>query len=728
MGYIIKDTAGLINTKLTDTGRQYLSEGNFNISYFQIGDSEVCYNCASGVLPSSGFVLEPMFNSQNSTGVPQSNKQNVKYPFYLQGTSGSTYGIPTMQSVETNLYNFTDRLGFFTGNSGSYSAITNSAYTVTSNYIIDYTGCSSGYNVNLIYDFCSPSTGTPAIGNFVTFIFDGVGGCGNVNNSSPILTYKIQAVTATSVTAYTITVDRALPNFVTQPCLGDARALIYPSGMTPFYDVVVPTNYFYSACSQTDEVEIWNMNIPWSESPAGVIDTINEDYTYYGSVNYLGTKEYLGYQTTSGQYFMDYSGITANTDTYYYNSYDEIIPVSPEEQKAIAIVHYTNQNVNNYYGEKFAFQPYDSANPSIPGFARNFKVEMPTLMWHKTTGTTIGQTFYVDPAGYDSYNLFEPSYMLSKKNEDMNTPGMRYYHLWDTNSNTDGYPNRVGKVFPDQEIIVFDDEEIIAAMSYKANRNWTLPAPKLGLIVPNICEGGSDTEGILSADTEYMWVTYRFNSTAFTDSLHCNYYSKIQGPSSGCSLTSQNITVRFGNEFPFLKQSCSSGFTANKMSILCQKTIGTRPLPQNWTEIDVTSDLSGTLVNGYITASGLTGTTFVISLNDFSGGTNYDLNDYIDIPMNGETSKLNFGDEYSFYGDVSTDIQGTIYEMKYAVNLAEEQFTNSSNPTYSILTSNEKYITEIGLYNSNNDLMILSKLQYPVLRQGIQQFLIKFDF
>ena len=73
-----------------------------NISYFQIGDSEVCYNCANGVLPSSGFVLEPMFNSQNSTGVPQSNKQNVKYPFYLQGASGSTYGIPTMQSVETN--------------------------------------------------------------------------------------------------------------------------------------------------------------------------------------------------------------------------------------------------------------------------------------------------------------------------------------------------------------------------------------------------------------------------------------------------------------------------------------------------------------------------------------------------------------------------------------------------------------------------------------------------
>lgn len=727
MGFIIKNTAALINTKITDTGRQYLSQGNFNISYFQVGDSEVCYDCASGVLPSTGYVLEPSFNAQNSVGVPQSNKENIKYPFYLQGTTGSTYGIPTLQSSETNIYNHAGTLGFFTGSSGSYSAKTTSAFTITSNYIIAYTDCSSGNTIDLTYDVCSPSTGTPSINDFVTIFYDGNGGCGNIGGNFPILTYKIQAVTATSVTAYTITLDRYLPDFVSQGCSGDARVIIYPSGMTPFYDVVVPTNYFYSACSQTDEVEIWNMNIPWSESPAGVINTINEDYTQYGSVNYLGTKEYLGYQTIAGQYFMDYSGLTANTDTYYYNSYDEVIPVEPDKQKAIAIVSYTNQSINNYYAEKFAFEPYDSLNPGAVGQGRNFKVTLPTLMWHKTTGSTIGQTFYVDPAGFESYELFEPSYMLSKKDEDMNTPGMRYYHLWDTNPNSDGYPNRVGKVFPDSELIVFDDDEIVASLSYKSNRNWTLPAPKLGLITPNICNTGYDTVGILSADTEYLWVTYRFNSTAYTDSLHCNYYSKIQGPSSGCSLTSQNVTIRFGNEFPFMTQSCSSGFTANKMSILVQKTSGdTSPDPAQWIEIDVTPDISGTTVGGYLTASGITGTTFTISQNDYSGGTIYDLNNYIDIPMNGETDKLNFGDEYFFYGNVDTDIQATIYEMKYAVNLPEEQFTNSSNPTSSI--SQNKYITEIGLYNSNNDLMILSKLQYPVLRQGIQQFLIKYDF
>ena len=329
----------------------------------------------------------------------------------------------------------------------------------------------------------------------------------------------------------------------------------------------------------------------------------------------------------------------------------------------------------------------------------------------------------VDPIGYD---LLEPSYMLSLKNEDMNLPVMRYYHLYDDNPDSNGNLNRVGKVFPDSELIVFDDEEIVAALSYKSNRNWTLPAPKLGLIVPNICDTGVDTVGLLSADTQSLWVTYRFGSTAFTESLHCNYYSEITGPSSGCSTTSQNVTVRFGNEFPFLTQSCS-GFSATDLILLAQVTDdGEQPNPTLWREIDVTPELSSTIVNGQLTASGITGTTFTISLNDYSGATIYNLNNYLDLPLNGETDILNFGDEYYFYGNVVSDIQATIYEMRYAVNLSEEQFTDSSNPTAT--NASNLYVTEIGLYNSNKDLMILSKLQYPLLRQGIQQFLIKFDF
>jgi hypothetical protein len=117
---------------------------------------------------------------------------------------------------------------------------------------------------------------------------------------------------------------------------------------------------------------------------------------------------------------------------------------------------------------------------------------------------------------------------------------------------------------------------------------------------------------------------------------------------------------------------------------------------------------------------------FQVSKDDYTGATTYNLANYIDIPTNNEPMVLNFGDEYFFYGNLETDIMATIYEMKYLINLNNNQFTTTSNPTFPIGTS--PYIMEIGLYNSNKDLMVISKLQSPVKRQGIQQFVVKLDF
>jgi hypothetical protein len=496
--------------------------------------------------------------------------------------------------------------------------------------------------------------------------------------------------------------------------------------MTQLYDTVTPAPYwqtdtlnFESPCdvSNRENTVIWNMNIPWSENPAGLFTSTNEGYDNFGSVTYIGTKEYLGYQEPSGQ--------TDTGQVYYYNSFDNKITVRPQDQKAIAIIHYTNQDIDNVYGEKFSTVPFDPQNPTDDiGLARHFRLNLPTLMWHKKTGDTIGQTFWIDPPGYD---LCKPYYIKSTESLDMNDPGIRYYQLWDTNADSNGNLNRIGKVFPDQEIIIVDDEEVIAAMSYKANRNWTLPAPKLSLITPNICTPNETTqEGVITDPTQRLWVTYRFDTnTGATSSLHCNYYTVIQGTSTVTANT-QNVAVRFGNEFPFLNSSLS-GFSANSMKLLCQIVTGdTRPLSTAWREIDVTSAM--TLTNGYITAAGITGTTFQIDADNYNAAASniYNLANYIDIPANGDTDVLNFGDEYYFYGNLETDISATIYEMKYLINLGRNQFTNTSNPTWTSGTTS--YVTEIGLYNSNKDLMVISKLQSPELRQGIQQFVVKLDF
>jgi hypothetical protein len=158
---------------------------------------------------------------------------------------------------------------------------------------------------------------------------------------------------------------------------------------------------------------------------------------------------------------------------------------------------------------------------------------------------------------------------------------------------------------------------------------------------------------------------------------------------------------------------------------LAQKVTGdTRPDPASWVEIDMDSQLSATTVGGFLTVEGLTGTTLQITKQNYDNGTPYILENYIDLPQTGDT-QMNFGDEFFFYGTLKTDIAATIYVMNYQVNLGQTQFLDSSNPTWQ---GNSPYVTEVGLYNSDKDLMIISKVQSPEKRVGVQQYTIKFDF
>lgn len=804
MGYILKNTSALINTRLTDTGRKKLSEGNFNITYFQIGDSEVSYNTLPDWYNQSNTnILEPNFNSQNSAP-GQTNKQNIKYPYFVDENDTNTYGLPFSDPYISPVYNSAAMRGFFSADTSqlpiSWSAYTNNEYVINSNYVVDVSTFTGGTEITLTYSGCnSDIVRLPAKGDLITIYFDGntsvcyseptpvsptptptptitpsydaciiyptptpsstccvptPTGCTptpvantfiNVSSCHNILTYRI-----VDVCLNVVTLDRNTPDYsyVTSGC-SYARTLVYPPNMTDLYDSVTPMNHwstdvinFESVCN-TDEfdVKVWNMNIPWSENPAGLTYP-SLDYPYFGSSSYIGTKEYLGYMSNSGQTFVNAIGDIEDS-VYYYDSFSNKIIVEPKEQKAIAIIHYTNQTIDFFYGEKFALEPYDPTNPDdTTGEAINFKLHIPWLMWHKSPTCCLGETFYVSPPDFivdDLEPLVKPHYIKSTKNDDMNSPGIRYYFLWDNNPTSSDLtqPNRVGKVFPDQKIIVIDDEELISALSYKSNRNWTLPAATTSLIVPNSNCSPTETsfKGVLTGSNQTMYVSYLLNNTSSgaTNSLHCNYYSKILGPNIDCGTPgSQNVAVRFGGEFNCLNQittnTLTNGYVADSFQIICQLVEdGSRPSSDEWRIIDFTDQLSATTINGYITQSGLTGNTFVITNELYSAATPYNLSNYIPLPT-GSTSNttLTFGDEYYFYGSLETDIQATIYEMRYKINLSQSEFQKSSNPTWS--SGITPQITEIGLYDSEFNLMIVSKLQSPVPRQGLQQFLIKFDF
>jgi hypothetical protein len=64
--------------------------------------------------------------------------------------------------------------------------------------------------------------------------------------------------------------------------------------------------------------------------------------------------------------------------------------------------------------------------------------------------------------------------------------------------------------------------------------------------------------------------------------------------------------------------------------------------------------------------------------------------------------------------------------MKYKINLSFNEFLVSQNPTWTFGT--QSYVTEIALLDENQDILVMSKLQSPVLRQGIQQYVVKVRF
>ena len=916
MGYILKNTAALINVRFTDTGRKKLSQGNLNVSLFQIGDSEMSYNCYT-TLPtnSAGIeILQPEFNAQNSSNLSTAgiltnqlqnfttvsnelNKANVKYPIPVGVSTGITYGVATPDPGETEVFNVASPRGFFTGGtlaagqeccddsapqSTGMSALTNSAYTLSSNWYMPVSAMNGTIMATLVSggtDVCAGTVDSnlrdyfPHVNDYIGIRFSNhtastvtphaqftlvsnngstITACPPVSSApctaaTPFLFYKITGNTSTSGVTITRGLDRPLPDFSMYKVLGNnvkfAQVFVFPGkkrfgkeqGMLNYYGMDTPTPYwspgslsFENNCDiSVKDVKIWNMNIPWTENPAGLDTASFDDMSSYGSTGFTSTKEYLGYSYTTNSnwntYYSlnppyptvgstdtgsvtDYYGqLTANgvnnfgsnlddvSGTYIFDSFGKIRTVLPQDQKTIAILHYTNETISNFYGEKFATKP-NGANEPINGVgeARNFKINFPWLMWHKKFAGTapekgsgsgtgvgdekmVGQCFFTDPDPVTFTNT-SSKYIQSTKNPDMNNPGIRYFNLWDNNFRNQGSdgalsPSRVGKVFPDLKIIVVDDEELVAALSYKSNRSWTLPMPKVEMIPAGDsggCDGSTtvDPFGILNqgqGDTDLHLTYVMESSSGYTTGLHCNYYNKIQYDSS--TTPNQDLQIVFGKEFPYLhpyaynavgdntSNNNGLGFQADSMCFLVQKTTpGVRPTPNNWTKICATNQISGLTMNNAtfgndqqsgITATQMINTTFRLNNTLFTGGTTYNLTNLtvstgattsgpLNLPVVNawndpfQKNNLQFGDEYFMYGNLNTDITATIYEMKFQLSLNENQFNSSTNPSWT--PTDDVKITEIGLYDQDKDLLAVGKLKRPVKRDGSQVFTVKVDF
>ena len=696
MSFLNSNNSEFLSARITNRGRKAIAKGSFNIEYFQIGDSEYDYTTPFNSLTGT--------TGQQKVFAPFDYESGVKYPFGLDSTISTTYGTPISNNKTVTLRNEMGAGGFV-------SQYSSAPIVKTETQQIAYTKISGTTSLvitnGLLFNDCE----------YITIVFDSFS-TKTITGQTNSLIYKVL-----SISGNTLTLDRNLPNL---------------TGLTGNVQVVCnkclieeQTDDVFNPIDYTGQLNSWTLNTVWTEKPIGW-NSGDEELSGYTSNQYVSIKNLLGY-TKTGQTFNNLTGGTI-TGTTFKNSFDELIQVSPSEQRCIAIVHYSE--LGDIVVDPERFFKYDDYISSLTGTTGTsislfneldsgdrdydksdneyFEVYIPFIYYHRNTGTTLGALFTMDTTDYyinssiNSRNKLKFRYLLDEQN------------------------NKVGKVFVNNKIIVFDDQELVAILDYRSNRRYTLPSPKLGLLPID----GNISNSMLSTTGVTAWVTYMFENTSGNtlNSLPCNYFNKIT--SNG---TPSQITMKFntGNTFSNIITATSGltdGFLADKFYALVQT--GNTPTSDNWKKIDITSQITG-FTNGFITQSSLKDISFVISYSGYSLASNFDLETHL-TPIStdylGYTGSTlpQFGDEQPFPGSVRLVRATDIEEMNMMINLPSTQFTKTQNPTKYNLDgtekSGDKYITEVALLDSNKEPLVVSKTPTPVKRTGTQVFAIRLDF
>lgn len=429
MAFIDKRDPIVLNIKLTSKGRELLSQGKLDFKYFVLGDSEIDYGFNASV-----EVIDPKYTAFKSNILRPVDKNPSIISQIPRNLNGDPYNLMTNVPYTTySVENSVTPLGFFT-NSGT-TFITDSNHVKQPDAMIQVnTVTGDSLTLKLLK---APTYGTsgaePKVGDLLfirwTCSQSTTGYTINKSFAAPNLMYRINAIIGSSTLgsgSITVGVDRPLPDFTNMniPSTVFAGAMIYYNHInfsgdsafnmssTEYLDESVISFLENSQCP-TIVFPFWNMSIVFTEEIAGV-QASNLKFTQFKNKAFGGFVSYIQNQS----------------------------PV----YKKLGIIHYTNSSPANVYAEGF--------NLKSP------ELEIPTIMYHRSTTKTLGLKI----------KAMGSVKTLVGATKSLN---LKYYDLFDANDLSMTYP--LGKVFNDLKIFVIEDQELLFAMSYKANRSWTLP-------------------------------------------------------------------------------------------------------------------------------------------------------------------------------------------------------------------------------------------------------------
>jgi hypothetical protein len=425
MSFILKDNPVVVNIKLTNEGRKKLASGNFNVSRFAIGDSEINYS----------YYNEIDFNINDSIVLsPKEGIKDIRYKIKRYFNSEEVlYPITVLSSKRETKIDL--NTGFFEGDSiYELKANLNSGISKISNLKIDLgdIGTLDPNQLRIRRDENFVFNKEPEIGDYILVNWSNI--YNNSNNFregiidydkySPFIWYKIISINGSlNNNTLSVEVDRDLPGFGT--LMGEtyySYCVIYPK-----YNSIID---FYGTENLSDF---------WSEN--------NDDYIENMLQNALITPVFnltIFYPEKNIGFLSDYI-LPNELESYKYAGFLEYISEYNKNKNEIyGIVHYTNTTPHNTIGESF--------------YKNTAQLLLPTIMWYKNKDNKMGLRLKCDN-------------VLKRIPENK----LFYYDLIDDNNFI------VGKCFHEQKIFLLEDQELLTALNFKSNRNWTLPSPILTL-------------------------------------------------------------------------------------------------------------------------------------------------------------------------------------------------------------------------------------------------------
>jgi hypothetical protein len=230
----------------------------------------------------------------------------------------------------------------------------------------------------------------------------------------------------------------------------------------------------------------------------------------------------------------------------------------------------------------------------------------------------------------------------------------------------------------------------------------------------------------------YVLVPTGFTGGSYTQGVHCNYFKTVALSNVNPYIVELNMNFPNEDDFKYLTADITNGtgFTANEIHVLVQLIDNSvfssvddiTPDSSAWKSYDVTDQITGYVAGQQLTGADLTSTVFKIPLLQYQDDNvfiPYNL-DYLNYPSKEDTDddKLCFGDEVYFLGNVTTEIKAIAYTTDISINLPLNEFNSSSNPTWDGDVDTGVYITEVGIYNENKELVAIGKLNNPILKDS----------